>query len=60
MLVEDVDTGSGTVQDAGAVNVLYGSPSGLSADMFADQFWDQDNTSGVAETGDHFGWQLAP
>jgi len=60
VLVEDVDTGSGTVQDAGAVNVLYGSPSGLSADMFADQFWDQDNTSGVAETGDHFGWQLAP
>jgi hypothetical protein len=58
-LQEDVDTVNGTVADAGAVNVLYGSLSGLSATATPDQLWDQDNTLGVAQVGDHFGWQLA-
>ena len=53
---EDVDS----VADAGAVNVLYGSSSGLTAT--GDQFWNQDSSGikGIAETGDHFGWSLAP
>jgi hypothetical protein len=48
----------GAVQ-AGAVNVLYGSSSGLSST--GSQFWTQD-TSGIedsAETSDNFGWTLA-
>ncbi len=43
--------------DVGAVNVLYGSPAGLSATYFADQYWNQ-NVPGVqdaAEAYDHFG-----
>jgi len=53
---EDVD---GTA-DAGAVNVLYGSSSGLTAT--GDQFWHQDvsGVKGIVETGDSFGWALAP
>ena len=53
---EDVEA----VANAGAVNVLYGSSSGLTAS--GDQFWHQD-TSGIldtAETDDYFGWSLAP
>ncbi len=44
------------LDDAGAVNVLYGTLLGLSSAN--DQFWNQD-TPGVddmAETGDQFGW----
>lgn len=33
----------GTVQDAGAVTILYGSSSGLQADAPEDQFWNQDS-----------------
>ena len=43
---------------AGAVNVLYGSSSGLTA--VDDQFWHQ-NSPGirdVAEQGDNFGWSV--
>ncbi|MBV7328724.1 FG-GAP repeat protein [Chloroflexi bacterium TSY] len=43
------------IPDAGAVNILYGTASGLSSRD--DQRWDQ-NTSGIdgsAESGDHFG-----
>ena len=52
---EDVD---GNL-DAGAVNVLYGSATGLTAS--GDQFWTQ-NSTGVlddAEAGDAFGSSLA-
>jgi hypothetical protein len=51
----------GTIGQAGAVNVLYGSATGLQALAPADQFWNQD-TTGVrdkAETGDSFGASLA-
>jgi hypothetical protein len=52
---EDVDT----IVDAGAVSVVYGSASGLSAD--GDQFWHQDVAyiEGGCETGDRFGYALA-
>ncbi len=49
----------GSVSSAGAVNVLYGGASGLSAD--GDQLWHQ-NTPGVldtAEDDDEFGFALA-
>ncbi len=51
--------GIGAKADAGAVNVLYGSASGLTAT--GDQLWHQ-STSGVlggAEAGDLFGASLA-
>ena len=45
--------------DAGAVNVLYGSPLGLTGDD--DDFWNQDvaGIAGSAEPMDHFGASLA-
>jgi hypothetical protein len=45
--------------DAGAVNVLYGSATGLTATN--DQLWSQQSLSisGVAAIGDHFGYSLA-
>ena len=43
--------------DAGAVNVLNGSVSGLAADR--DQFWSQFTLEGAQQTGDHFGHSLA-
>jgi hypothetical protein len=52
---EDIDGQS----DAGAVNVIYGSASGLASAR--DQIWYQ-NVAGVnggSETGDHFGAALA-
>src|SRR5919198_518120 len=44
---------------AGAVNVLYGSSTGLTAT--GNQFWTQDSTgvAGSAETRDDFGFSLA-
>jgi hypothetical protein len=56
--VEDV----GPMVDAGGVEVLYGSSSGLSATSpIADQFWTQDspNIYDVVEAGDHFGFSLS-
>ncbi|MFN2488759.1 MAG: FG-GAP repeat protein [Actinomycetota bacterium] len=49
----------GTEANAGAVNVLYGARSGLSA--AGDQFWHQDSpgVDDVAEAGDEFGAALA-
>jgi hypothetical protein len=46
------------VVDAGAVNVIYGSASGLAAS--ANQFWNQDSTNveDAAETSDQFGSAL--
>jgi FG-GAP repeat len=49
----------GTVSDAGAINVLYGTATGISAT--GNQFWHQ-NSAGVldaAEAGDRFGAALA-
>src|SRR5712691_10095927 len=56
VLLEDV----GAVGDAGAVDVLYGSPGGLQATSPDDQFWNQDSP-GVLDTadfGDQFGSSL--
>jgi hypothetical protein len=54
---EDIGT---TVNDAGAVNVIYGSPTGLSS--AGNQLWTQ-NSGGVhdghAAPGDWFGYSLA-
>jgi hypothetical protein len=54
------DEALGAISDAGAVNVLYGSSTGLTASE--DQFWHQD-VSGVASDGaepeDSFGIRLA-
>lgn len=45
----------------GAVSVIYGSPSGLSATFIRDQFWSQDSAGvdNVAEPFDEFGFTLA-
>ncbi|HXV46624.1 MAG TPA: integrin alpha, partial [Nitrososphaera sp.] len=45
------------VPQAGAVNVIYGSPSGLNATFVPDQFWYQDTPGikGRAEAIDQFG-----
>jgi hypothetical protein len=47
------------VEDAGGVNVLYGSAGGLSSS--GNQFWSQDSSgvAGVAEDNDRFGATLA-
>jgi len=46
--------------DAGAVNVIYGSPNGLSATGTPDDLWHQDNASvgDSAEPYDRFGGKL--
>jgi hypothetical protein len=49
---------------AGAVNVIYGSPNGLSATFVPDQFWHQDaigvdNLAEEAGFGEQFGSSLA-
>ncbi len=53
-VAEDV----GSVVDAGAVNVIYGSATG--ATSAGNQFWSQDSPSiaGAAETDDLFGFNL--
>ena len=51
----------GSIEQAGAVNVLYGSSSGLSATSpKPDQFWTQDSTdvNDVSEVADEFGRSL--
>jgi hypothetical protein len=50
--------GVGSLGEAGAVNVIYGGPHGLSAAR--DQFWDQDSPGirDTAEAGDRFGEAL--
>ncbi len=53
---------AGNVQDAGVVNCLYGSKSGLQATGTPSaQLWSQNSTGmpGVAENGDNFGHALA-
>jgi hypothetical protein len=53
--------GDGNPQNAGAVNVLYGSPLGLQAEAPDDQFWTQDSpgVKDEAELPDYFGFALA-
>jgi hypothetical protein len=49
----------GSVEDAGAVNVIYGSAAGLAPNN--EPAWHQDQTGvpGAAEVWDHFGEELA-
>jgi disulfide bond formation protein DsbB len=51
--------GIGTADYAGAVNVLYGSSSGLSST--GNQMWHQNSPGilGICESGDNFGWSLS-
>ena len=55
------DLGSPVIRDAGSVNVIYGSASGLSATVVADQVWSQDSggVEGGIERGDRFGSSLS-
>jgi len=56
--LEDV----GDHEDAGAVEVIYGTANGLNGDQpLDDQFWHQDSSGigGVAEEGDEFGRAVA-
>jgi hypothetical protein len=48
----------GRIGDAGAVNVIYGSVSGLT--VAGNQFWTQDSSGiqGAAEGSDRFGWAI--
>jgi hypothetical protein len=48
----------GSIDNAGAVNVIYGSSTGLTST--SNKFWDQDSTGvpGTSETADHFGSAL--
>ncbi len=49
----------GSISDAGAVSIIFGSVNGLTGSR--DQFWHQDsvNVPGGAEAGDQFGYSLA-
>lgn len=47
----------GSIADAGAVNIIYGSSTGLTAT--GNQFWDQIALGGVDEVGAQFGRGLA-
>jgi hypothetical protein len=52
----------GSIEQAGAVNVLYGSSSGLSATSpKPDQFWTQDgpDVNDISEIFDFFGWSVS-
>jgi hypothetical protein len=54
--------GLGTVDNVGAVHIIYGSSVGLSAsNVLADQFWTQNSTDieDDAEAFDAFGWALS-
>jgi hypothetical protein len=61
--LEDLDVEGNSIGDAGAVNVIYGSTSGLTST--GNQFWNQDSHSfraGIAdsvEPDDRFGSSLA-
>ena len=59
---EDVETPDGTVSNAGAINVLYGSSDGVSASSpQIDQFWTQatSNVTGSPEQDDSFGFSIS-
>jgi len=55
---EDLLSGGVSREDAGGVNVLYGSAAGLTSTD--DDFWNQDNPGieGSVETGDWFGYAV--
>ncbi len=57
----DLAVGVPNEDDSGAVNVIYGSPSGLSAVFVPDQLWMQNslNVNGHSELLDWFGFSLA-
>jgi FG-GAP repeat len=57
----DLAIGAPNEAPGGAVNVIYGSPAGLSTTAVPSQFWSQDspNVQDAAESGDQFGWSLA-
>ena len=57
---EDLEEAT-TITDAGAVNVLYGGPSGLQTDAPMNQFWSQDSPGMPGDAADlnEFGWWLA-
>jgi hypothetical protein len=61
LAVGSPDEDVGPHVDAGAVNVIYGSPAGLSATFVTDQIWHQDsaNVEGFPDTSEHFGSALA-
>lgn len=46
---------NGTIANAGMINLIYGSPSGLSATYIHDQVWHQNsqNVKGMSEFGDY-------
>jgi hypothetical protein len=46
----------GTAAGAGAVDVLYGTPVGLTT--VSDQFWDENLLGGTSNAGDNFGGGL--
>src|SRR5206468_4128448 len=59
---EGLETSAGTISNAGAVNVIYGSSSGLSATSpRPDQFWTQSSpdVNDLSETADFFGFALS-
>lgn len=60
VLVQRTATSFENVIDAGAVNVIYGSATGLSLTGHAPQFWNQQsiNIEDDAEAGDRFGSSL--
>jgi FG-GAP repeat len=50
----------GTASEAGAVHILFGSPSGLTVAVPDDQLWTQDSpdVEGVIQAGNRFGYSL--
>jgi hypothetical protein len=49
----------GSVGEAGAVNVIYGSSSGLTSTGDQQWFQDSSNIGGTSELRDSFGWSIA-
>jgi hypothetical protein len=51
------DLNNNAIADAGMINLIYGSPSGLSTIFIPDQVWHQNspNVDGASELGDYLG-----
>jgi hypothetical protein len=58
---EESSEGGLLLVDAGVVNVIYGSSTGLSATYLPDQLWSQraDGIPSHPNSYDYFGWSLA-
>jgi hypothetical protein len=56
---EGVGTPNGPIQGAGAVQVLRGSASGLTASGGSSSFWTQDPLPGEVADTNNFGWAVA-